>query len=698
MSKPVRKDAFRQHIQSAPHEATGADYIVYALNRSPECSDKDEIYALYLTYALIENGYGLPMVFNLLAHLDWRELRSALENLEAHQALGFSTPVHFKESRDYKTCLWISHKYESFIKRWLKRRPQGGSQSFNRLAIKGAGNPEVRYKTVKDLVEKLHKEAFRRWNTGQPKREKSISLNMLSDICNNLIVRESSIPAGLLASIRDIPASVSPSNLSFHNTDWYESDYSGLSEATLDIARIASAAKAKSNKRVQDDSLDSDIENEIEEALDNIDLKQWVIAQKANLKEKHDALSKDFGTRKIKLGNRHARLTVALKNWMKEELLGFNNIPRLGLLWVTEAALGSTLNPKSAASYLSTVVTNLALHHTKAPNLEDWDQEDIDSLFIYIRNDRSLREGTRTQKARRLRAFFVYCKKRGFFEELKIPTVKNDYIEIDYRNHILRPSEIEYIIKTLAEFDLVVFDQIVLFLILGYYGGLRSGEVKRIRLKHIDIPTLGNSEHTGGHPEVWVNVSFLKTDPSRRTIPLHVLAPPEIVDIFVRLAQKREAQFTRHKKKGKLHLIGGYQVESLRSREIAAQNAIQVLKNEFGEHMDLHTLRHNFGTLLLLRVSATYIPNIEDPFSSVCQTPERMAWLSKLSQYLRVDAPFNDNTAYFTEITKLMGHSDFSVALSTYIHSISEVMRVLTLNRASDDLSKGRPTLSRPPH
>ena len=251
-------------------------------------------------------------------------------------------------------------------------------------------------------------------------------------------------------------------------------------------------------------------------------------------------------------------------------------------------------------------------------------------MFDVLAQNNTLTNSTLQHKAILLRSFLKYSQNRGFLENVSLPFVRDDYVEIAYRNTLVAPQRMHSLIHALHTLNYSDLNQVAIFLILGFYAGLRTRESSRLKVKDIAVVCSENG-NKGMTTEVWLDIYLSKSAASRRKIPLHLLAPPIVVNIFIDLVKKRTAHFRR--KQRNYYLIGEGNIETKSHRAQLAKLAITVLRTELGDTWDLHTLRHNFATYLLLRVSSTYVANCFDPMDYPENAEHFVAWHQQLKTY-----------------------------------------------------------------
>jgi integrase len=156
-----------------------------------------------------------------------------------------------------------------------------------------------------------------------------------------------------------------------------------------------------------------------------------------------------------------------------------------------------------------------------------------------------------------------------------------------------------------------------------FYAGLRPGELARLTLGDI-------SAHS--EEEILIRVRRFKTPASRRTIPLHLLAPPEVcleifeyisqrLNLFSKLKMIRAFGKDRKPSEARKRLLANAEVNDEQAQflrtfplfsnaEKLTRIAREEMKLVLGDGADLYLLRHSYATHMFLRWYAMRYPDV----------------------------------------------------------------------------------------
>lgn len=188
-----------------------------------------------------------------------------------------------------------------------------------------------------------------------------------------------------------------------------------------------------------------------------------------------------------------------------------------------------------------------------------------------------------------------------------------------------------------------------------------------------DIETCG--------PEIYLCIRSGKTAAARRTIPLHLIAPPRVCEQFREYLETRLAVAHKHKAKlKKVAFIGPTGSIDGFDRQDIIPAVIGLLRYYVGQEYDMHTLRHGFGTWLMLRTYAIRYPELKSQLLEQQHgvfSVEGEQRLTQLFQWSEDQPLRQDKIDLLIHIRKYMGHSHISVLLQNYMHGFGVIHQFL---------------------
>lgn len=313
------------------------------------------------------------------------------------------------------------------------------------------------------------------------------------------------------------------------------------------------------------------------------------------------------------------------------------------------------------------------LRYPGSSDLKNWDEEDFEILIHDYLLDReaknSLKESTRQEILTNFRRLIEYSKKSlSLFPSIQLATGTQSFALRTRRNQVFGPRE----------FDLLELEGNPTAL-LAFYAGLRSGEIANLTLDDVVTSTF----------EVVIYIRKGKTPSAKRSIPLHLIAPPKVVDairsytdqrridydVYLRDARKRKEEVLLRKE---VYLLSTTRDCRNNTAKTVVRDALVNLKEQAGPEADLHLLRHSFASHLFLRWYTCRYPD----FSK--QLADQSHWFFKKEGIENLRIFFGEaskepipeaNITAFTHIIKLFGHKTTNTLFQVYIHSFYEVIQ-----------------------
>ncbi|NLQ16747.1 site-specific integrase [Marinomonas sp. M1K-6] len=345
---------------------------------------------------------------------------------------------------------------------------------------------------------------------------------------------------------------------------------------------------------------------------------------------------------------------------------------------------------KNKVSTVLSKLTNLfsrgLFDYEPSINIEDWDEEDS-SLFIHeILINPDLAENTNHSRLSQFSTLLNFNRsKLDLWTEVYFPVSQSGELTTTNRHQVLGQQEFNLFMDAFTCHHNVKSDitvSTVIFKIL-FYAGLRPGELARLTLGDISA----NSEE-----EILIRVRRFKTPASRRTIPLHLLAPPEVcLEIFEYISQrlnlfsklKMTRAFGKDRKSSEarerllaIAEVNDEQAQFLRTfplfsnAEKVTRIAREEMKLILGEGADLYLLRHSYATHMFLRWYAMRYPGV------INELRDRNEWfysneaLALQRHIYRHGSLVNHSKETdMVHLMKSMGHRFVDTFFAVYCHS-----------------------------
>ncbi len=344
----------------------------------------------------------------------------------------------------------------------------------------------------------------------------------------------------------------------------------------------------------------------------------------------------------------------------------------LALDWLEEKYCNQhKLTLRSLQDYLGRIFLKGFFSHPFASNLTLWAPEDFDEL-IHQRLDQAdkLRELTPVTKQNILKTFYAvtrYASKHRYCEPLSTVYKMGEWAGGSGRPNIVGLIEFDRFIDYRMEHGTRFNQQLSVAAILNCYAMLRSSECVGLTLK--DVYCDGN--------EVIVWIQGGKSKAARRTIYLHLLAPPEIVGYVRQVVQARRSEF-QNPDLSSTFLFGPEESPRQYKPCRFTERLIRILNNEFGDVFDAHCLRHSGASWLLLRWYAARYPEFftDYPesnhylFSQAGR--ESMARYCTLGRHSRIP---DEEPSDIIRLIKLIGHATTDTFFISYIHSFHVILQ-----------------------
>jgi len=217
--------------------------------------------------------------------------------------------------------------------------------------------------------------------------------------------------------------------------------------------------------------------------------------------------------------------------------------------------------------------------------------------------------------------------------------------------------------------------------VLGYYGGMRSGEICRLRLADV----------TDKDGQLYIRLHRGKTRSSRRVIPLGLLATQRALRYLRNWLRIRRSEFPEDQLADVALFGPPYNPQRYERCELI-DPFIERLRQAFGPALAFHHLRHNFASWFVARWVVLRNPGLRkwlvdghaEIFAEECQ--------NRFIRYLSSGGEQGDSpqcASVFFRLAKLIGHSHPSVTFVHYVH-LTELLHMHAVDVVDNALGDQR--------
>ncbi|WP_304525762.1 tyrosine-type recombinase/integrase [Halomonas sp. I5-271120] len=353
-------------------------------------------------------------------------------------------------------------------------------------------------------------------------------------------------------------------------------------------------------------------------------------------------------------------------------------------------------NLNTLQTYLSKLTQMRLLEHPAVLELQDWDDDTVEDLQAILTDEAGIRDSTLSQTLGLMRRFLAFCPELGLLEGIRLPHVDVEVPLSTLRTDIISPSEAASLWKrlTYAGVDGSTRQMYALVIALGCYGGLRISEIASLTLKDVQLEPLmsfatpfngdrsvthDESEGEGGEEKAaplacWILVLDGKSEAARRRIPLHVLSPRRVIPMLQRWVEERKRQCPG-RPLDQIALFGPRGNPDAYQKEVLSRETITLLREEMGEHVDFHSLRHAAASWLILRLHAA---QSADFLQSLCYQYDEIFTPPRVQEALtHFCAEEGQDTlrrgTLFEVVAKWIGHRHAGTTLQYYVHTLSVI-------------------------
>lgn len=345
----------------------------------------------------------------------------------------------------------------------------------------------------------------------------------------------------------------------------------------------------------------------------------------------------------------------------------------------------------SVKTYLSRLTPPPIVFHDDVADMLQWDQDTVDELEALAQLYPGWQEASHHHFLHTLNMLIRFCQEVEVLDDsITSQTPGTPDTVSTLRTSIANPTLMDQAWHRLVgdtDNPSQIHQQMALALALGYYGGLRASEVCQLTLADIRIEPAripgweSLSRHYGQHYSedepfpvetmCWVYIRRGKTSSARRRVPLHVLAPPEVVARMQQwwvIRQKFEPNEAYHR----IALFGPLFSPKAYTRQGLIDPLITWLRIQWGSAVDFHALRHAAVSWLQLRVHAAQYPDFRDRLAHRHHWMFSQTALKALYRYLcgaeGTDAELRGSQ--IAQIAKIIGHRHTATLMHTYSHTL----------------------------
>jgi integrase len=309
-------------------------------------------------------------------------------------------------------------------------------------------------------------------------------------------------------------------------------------------------------------------------------------------------------------------------------------------------------------------------------NLTNWDEEDAEILVSDYLLNRKLSNKTINKIVNSIARLCKYARDElNIFTNVHFPLEsEKSGLVLTRRNNIFGLLELDLITSEVMDEE-EDGEQLACILDLAFYAGLRSGEIANLTLNSI----------VANENEIIIYLPKFKTPSAYRSIPLHLLAPPNVCRRVQSVIESRFIQLRKfnNKSRTKLSLEQCYlfsvdgKVDDCSSPDMIYR-ARSLLKIKSGEGADLHLLRHSFASHIFLR---WYCCRYDDLIHQLLEQDHWCFTAEGISSLRRIlgedpDCPLPPtNITSIIHLLKLMGHKTTTTFFRVYVHSFEVVAR-----------------------
>lgn len=321
-------------------------------------------------------------------------------------------------------------------------------------------------------------------------------------------------------------------------------------------------------------------------------------------------------------------------------------------------------NPKVGAivTDLSRIFTARLLRVPESIDLSAWETEEHETFIEEHLADSSLAPATQAATAAAFRQVYRFANANGYTDSVDTRFTHADTSFGTRRAQVLSPYGFDFFLDSLQAMQTRDAQLIAAACAIGYYAGLRAGEILLLTLNDVII----------GDGEIWIQILRGKTPAARRQIPLHLLAPDAICDLVRATYGMRRGEFRPSANLQEIFLFGPEGVPDRYERGALIDVAITELQARFGADVVFHSLRHAFASWILVRWYALRYPDSIKVLAAnghVVFQPDAQERFAELFSLVPGQPPDPSDPSALVVISKLMGHLGQQTLFARYVHT-----------------------------
>lgn len=575
---------------------------------------------------------------------------------------------------------------------WQWRRGRGDEAQW--LVELGVEAPDERLRAVRERL----RQAYSAWARQAPQQRgagKAGQWRMLIHAARMLLL-ERGLPSLWLTPLAQLPLPVSSANELWVSKEGPGAEALGRVDALMarGPGRRASAGPPPEPVPVAEDLPDVGERNAL--------LVQAVRAALTQFRQRFFELSlwREHGVKNGAVARLDEIVELTIERLRAVER-GATSLAIASVLWAHEMALHGKLKRTTVLSYTRLVSARRHMYSVYAVDVTDWESDTADDILDELMGF--------NPKAATLRRSSIIWGQFGRWlfdndwldEPFEISAVAARRGVSLHRTQIARPANFDEVLNYILtetvpapaqDQDSMGFAGAkaqVLALAMGYYGGLRAGEVGQLTLADVLVEPaepscdLGALIHDPGtfpddtqplneaNAVVYLIIRRGKTPAARRRLPLHVLWPPKYTGLLMEYLAERSETLSRQRP-DRQALFGPPGDERHFHRDALITPAIERLRESLGSGVDFHALRHAAATYWMLRVHAEqfseFRASLNDQEHWLFHSGEPERFLETLCAP-GAERAFLQGLQY-QALARLIGHSSVETTIRTYAHSI----------------------------
>ena len=319
------------------------------------------------------------------------------------------------------------------------------------------------------------------------------------------------------------------------------------------------------------------------------------------------------------------------------------------------------ITSRTLRTYLDRCVINGLLNNTGADRLSEWDVDDFSGNFETRTARLHLTRNSYRNVAQAYRAFFNFLSRYLAMPSLRRVDLAGLGRTAAGQWQLIAPGAVDTVLGRLVDKGDWISRQVAVAVALGFYGGLRISEVRKLKARSI----LWSKKLA----KLDIEILSGKTASARRRLPFDALAPVWVQEMLMDYLEER----TSSQQTGNLRdvaLLGPRRKPGRYTQSSFSQSVVSRLKEAFGDDVTFHTLRHCFCSNLLVRWYGLRHTDVLSNLRVGGHEIFQPAWQEKLRRYFEC-FPEDDGEIRpydLISLIKLTGHASPETLFRYYIH------------------------------